>query len=211
MSPAVVDLPTLSGKEVEAAVKAGKFDRSCYLTPNTPSQPIVSLVHQCLGGITLDCATTAQNPVQARRVITAFEDAFKVDWEPYLETEKTLAEEGSVFLNPPFNCGWKFLQQLQRQHDRLGFSAIALVLSGQLHNRSLKSMRFDAVCHWEGRVAFVAQIDGTRYQVKGMSYDVLLLFWAGWATSPSRSRSAQLDRFAKVFGEHGRIHIPYNL
>lgn len=193
-----------SSEEFQQWKKLDGFNSDHYCTPNTPNQPIVTLVHRALGGVDLDPASNSNNPTQAKHWFS--EGALERNWGKFATIAGSLCKPKRVYLNPPFSSGVKFLNKLQQEHNEHGFSAIALVLSGQLHNKSNAKVDPDLICHWTGRVGFTVVIDGELVQIAGMSYDVCLLFWAGFN---GVDRVTAMSNFAYHFGRHGRVTQPY--
>lgn len=172
-----------------------KAERNCWKTPDTPEQPVVSLVTQALGGdIGLDPTADDACSIPANRHITVIENCFKVDWQCAPKT---------CFMNPPYDKPHLFLEQLVRaiKRDEVN-EAIALCKIGVLANQKSGAIIKDtcnAFCIWgagEGpRMGFV---DSDGYQVTGADFDVVLIYWG-----------THVKRFTQTFTVWGTVSVPY--
>lgn len=188
----------LAGVETPQRKKAREYtkaERNCWKTPNTPDQPVISLVQQALGGtIGLDPTADDARSVPANRHITAAEDCFTTGWD---------CQPSTAFMNPPYDKPHLYLARLVQaiEGGEVG-EAIALCKLGVLANQKSGAIIKDscaAFCIWgAGTGPRMGFVDADGYQVTGADFDTVLIYWG-----------SQVKRFARVFKAWGAVSRPY--
>ena len=101
---------------------------------------VIQAVRKVLGTIELDPTSNGLGLI-AKHQITVKDDCFNTDWNQYLTHSKT------VFLNPPYSNGGKFVNELIRYCDNGGIhAAISLTLPGLLHNKNSSALFKQGYC-----------------------------------------------------------------
>ena len=166
----------------------------CWRTPNTPAQPIVNLVVECLGGIGLDPTADTGKKIPASRHFTREENCLIQDW---------ICEPRTVFLNPPYSNPHPFLVKLAEQLVTFKNikEAIALLPSRCIHNKNSGGVIADlasAFCHWRSpRIAF---LDRSGTPIKNANFDCSLIYFG---TEP--------EKFGRIFSFYGTIAKPLKI
>jgi phage N-6-adenine-methyltransferase len=154
---------------------------------------VVYAIHLVLGGIDLDPTNNYINSTNAINYFTELKSCFIHDWNEY-GIPKT------VYMNPPFSYSKDFIAKLISEQKRLGFDAIACLLSGTIHNKSTQSYLATAksICFWHGRLNFV--YPENQKQKKGNDRDIIFVYWG--------NDNEVEARFDNIFGEYGLILKP---
>lgn len=164
---------------------AAPSDPDNWRTPDTIEQPILFLVKQALGIITVDVCADDAKSVKALVHYTKADDGLSKEWEGY------------IFMNPPFSNPLPWIQKLcffRARGDVRG--AIALLKAGTINNQGtgeLISKHASAICNWRGRIAFLNE-DGEP--VKGADFDCVLVYFG---KDPLK--------FEKVFSPWGTVSL----
>lgn len=159
---------------------------------------IIELVHQVLGEIDLDPASSelANQQVKAKRFITAEEDGLNTDWN---------LNGGSVFINPPGGkLGiksisiefWKKLM-LEKYHCRLGhaiFLSFSIEHLQTSQGKGVPSIKNFPFCVPRKRIAFV---DPTSDSMVAPSHSNMIVYVPGTVDRTSK--------FKEVFSVLGDI------
>jgi hypothetical protein len=90
---------------------------------------VVTLIHEVLGGIDLDPTNNRFNSTKSSHYFTETTSCLINSWDVF-GLPKT------VYMNPPFSNSKLFVEKLLDEQKRLGFTAIACLLSGSIHNKS---------------------------------------------------------------------------
>lgn len=153
-----------------------------YRTPNTPEQPILSLVEQVFA-IDLDPCADKDRAVPAKNHYTEEDDGLALTWR------------GTVFMNPPFSDPLVWVDKLCCCYqDGDVIEAIALLKAGTVHNQgtgSLIARHASAICNWRGRIAFLND-DGVP--VRGADFDCVLVYFGNGT-----------NKFKQVFEPWGTV------
>lgn len=160
-------------------------DPDNWRTPDTIEQPILFLVKQALGIITVDVCADDAKSVKALVHYTKADDGLSKEWEGY------------IFMNPPFSNPLPWIQKLcffRARGDVRG--AIALLKAGTINNQGtgeLINKHASAICNWRGRIAFLNE-DGEP--VKGADFDCVLVYFG-----------REPQKFSEVFQPWGTVSL----
>jgi hypothetical protein len=117
-----------------------------WYTPDTPEQPILTLVVKVLGRIDLDPCSNAKRTVPAAKHFTLKEDGLIQPWR------------GRIFMNPPYSKPLPWVKRLIEFYLAGEVpEAIALLKAGCESNRGTGKLlnHAAAVARWDGRIQFI--------------------------------------------------------
>lgn len=125
----------------------GKFKETDeWYTPNSPEQPVLSLVVDVMGAIDLDPCSNSKRTVPASKHFTLKDDGLIQPWH------------GRVFMNPPYSSPLPWVKKLVHSYQSGEVTeAIALLKAGCESNRGTGKLlaHAEAVAKWDGRLKFV--------------------------------------------------------
>jgi phage N-6-adenine-methyltransferase len=153
---------------------------------------VVTLIHEVLGGIDLDPTNNRFNSTKSSHYFTETTSCLINSWDVF-GLPKT------VYMNPPFSNSKLFVEKLLDEQKRLGFTAIACLLSGSIHNKSTQKYLAEAkaICFWHGRLNFTYP-DGVKKN--GNDRDIIFVLWG---------QDAEIKKqFDSIFGKYGLVVEP---
>lgn len=162
---------------------------------------VIDCARAALGGvIDLDPTSNGLGGI-ATNAITAEQDCFATEWQPLLGRDRT------VFLNPPYSTGGKFVEELWRYlDDGVVTAAITLTLPGLMQNKASSWMFSSEYCrvlaHPVGRIQYINS--GTSNP-----RDALFALWTGKHVDPElieRRFVEQLQNLTAPIGSGSRIN-----
>jgi len=165
-------------KDSKAAI-----DKDCWQTPPDILE-IIEATFEAREIITDPC-TLKSNPTNAKKIYTPDENglSFSNRWQT------------NAFVNPPYSDPSKWLENI---NDRLHLGeikeAIALIPTGALSTKRAAPWvrKAQAICHWEGRIAFINPNNGRK--AKNTNFTSSFLYWG-----------KNSDRFLKIFFNYGIV------
>ena len=122
-----------------------------WRTPDTSSQPIISLVTAALGGVIgIDPVADRWRLIPAQRHITEVENCLIQSW---------YASAKTAFINPPFSRPQPFFKTLVEQRKKGAIAEVILLVptrcTGDVVMGQLIKDNTDAIAFWQGRIAFL--------------------------------------------------------